>query len=283
MPIYKANEIELNVIEAGPTDGPFLIFLHGFPEFSYGWRNQIEHFAQAGFHVFAPDQRGYNLSAKPAGVHNYAMSKLMTDVVELISELTKKYGKKKVFLVGHDWGAAVAWSLATFYPQILDRLVILNVPHPGVMKKSMNFRQLLKSWYMIFFQIPFLPEFLMRQSGYRMLFGSLIQTSNPKTFSRTEIEQYIQAWKQPGALTAMINWYRALRVKEILPKAHQTIPIPVLILWGKKDAFLSSYLADLSLKKCQNGKLVYFEDATHWVQHEKPAEINQAIEDFICR
>ena len=279
---YKTNGITLNVMEDGPVDAPVILFLHGFPEFSYGWRKQIAYFAEKGFHVVAPDQRGYNLSSKPVGIKNYALSELMKDMVGLIEALTSHSLEKKVTLVGHDWGAAVAWSLATFYPQLFSKVVIINVPHPVVMMKEMNFRQLLRSWYMLFFQLPLIPEFFLGRRRFNALASSLQKTSIPATFSDEEIEQYRVAWGQPGTLTAMINWYRALRCKDKKSHAQSQIELPLLILWGKKDQFLGSYLAEASLTKCKDGKIIYFEDATHWVHLEKAAEVNLAILNFIA-
>jgi epoxide hydrolase 4 len=153
------NGIRLHAVTAGPSDGSPVILLHGFPEFWYSWRKQIHPLAEAGFRVIAPDQRGYNLSDKPEGIGNYQLDILVEDILGLMDSL----GIEKAAVVGHDWGAIVAWALALQYPDRLDRLVILNVPHPGVSKSVIKSvpKQILKSWYIAFFQLPFVPEFLL--------------------------------------------------------------------------------------------------------------------------
>jgi pimeloyl-ACP methyl ester carboxylesterase len=152
----ETNKIKLHVMEAGPADGPLILFLHGFPEFWYSWRKQIGYFADKGYLVCAPDQRGYNLSDRPEGIGAYKVDELAKDVLDLID----CYGRDKIFLVGHDWGAAVSWWLALKYPQRIERLVIMNVPHPLVMMKNLmtNPKQIEKSWYIFFFQLPHAAE-----------------------------------------------------------------------------------------------------------------------------
>src|SRR5882672_9166962 len=153
---FQNGDIELHAVTTGPKDGPVVVLLHGFPEFWYGWRKQIEPLAAAGFHVIVPDQRGYNLSSKPSGVAAYSLTELVSDVIAIADQLDQE----KIYLAGHDWGAAVAWSAALLHPQRVAKLVVLNVPHPSVMRKFMKtrLRQVLRSWYMFFFQLPWLPE-----------------------------------------------------------------------------------------------------------------------------
>jgi epoxide hydrolase 4 len=172
--MIKTNGVNLHVVQVGPENGPLAILLHGFPEYWRGWKNQLDPLAEAGYWVIAPDQRGYNLSDKPKGVNAYQVSTLAADVVGLIDVL----GREKAYLVGHDWGAAVAWEVAIRYPQRLEKLAILNVPHPDVMQKFLlsNMHQVRKSWYIFFFQIPGLPEWTMSRNNYanmrRMMKGS---------------------------------------------------------------------------------------------------------------
>jgi pimeloyl-ACP methyl ester carboxylesterase len=204
----KTNGVTLHTVLAGTEDGAPVILLHGFPEFWYGWRHQIPYLAERGCRVIAPDQRGYNLSDKPRGVNAYRISELARDITGLIDTL----GYERVTLIGHDWGAAVAWWVATQYPERLNKLVILNVPYPTLMNKVYlegNFRQFMKSWYVFFFQIPVLPEALLSARNYRAMERSLYTSGKPGTFASEDIHQYKQAWSQPGALTAMLNWYRA--------------------------------------------------------------------------
>ena len=274
---FQNANVRLHAIAAGPKDGPVVVLLHGFPEFWYGWRRQIEPLADAGFRVIVPDQRGYNLSSKPSGVAAYALTELVSDVIAIADQL----GQEKIFLAGHDWGAAVAWSTALLYPQRIAKLVVLNVPHPSVMRRFMmkHMRQMLRSWYIFFFQLPYLPEAFF--SAFHFLVGarSLLRSSRPGTFSAEDLNQYRTAWSQPGALTAMINWYRALfRTRAKFP--DKTVRIPTRILWGERDAFLLAEMAHESLRYCKDAELFTFANASHWLQHEEPARVSELLIDF---
>ncbi len=267
----------LKVREAGPASGRTLLFLHGFPEFWYCWRKQIPYFAKRGFRVVVPDQRGYNESSKPPGIKAYSLNKLVKDIAELIGEL----GQQKVILVGHDWGAAVAWNMAVQYPHLLEKLIILNLPHPEVVKKTLLRwpPQLFRSWYIGFFQLLFIPELACKAAHFKLLEESMRQSARPGTFTEAEMENYKKAWAQAGAIKGMLNWYRAIRHSS--PFRPEGIDTPTLLLWGKKDRFLSHRMARPSIEKCSNGRLIMFEEATHWLQHEEPEKINQSIAEFI--
>ena len=274
--LQNAN-IRLHAVAAGPKDGLVVLLLHGFPEFWYGWHRQIEPLAVAGFRVIVPDQRGYNLSSKPSGVAAYALTELVSDVIAIADQL----GQEKIFLAGHDWGAAVAWSAALLHPQRIARLAVLNVPHPSVMRKFLSTRprQFFRSWYMFFFQLPWLPEILFSAFDFRVGSRSILHSSRPGTFSVEDLAQYRSAWSQPGALTAMINWYRALfrtRVKF----QDKTVRVPTRILWGERDAFLLSEMAHESLRYCASAELFTFANAAHWLQHEEPARVSELLIDF---
>jgi pimeloyl-ACP methyl ester carboxylesterase len=274
---FQNGPVKLHAVASGPKDGPVVVLLHGFPEFWYGWHRQIEPLAGAGFRVIVPDQRGYNLSSKPSGVASYALTELVSDVIAIADQL----GQQKIFLAGHDWGAAVAWSAALLHPQRFAKLVVVNVPHPSVMRKFLNtrLRQFRRSWYMFFFQLPWLPETFLSTFDYRVAARSLLRSSRPGTFSPEDLVQYRTAWSQPGALTAMINWYRALfrfRTKF----TNRTVYVPTRILWGERDAFLLSEMAQESLRYCDNAELFTFADATHWLQHEEPARVSELLIDF---
>ncbi|WP_375437740.1 alpha/beta fold hydrolase [uncultured Hymenobacter sp.] len=275
----RTNGITLHVVQCGPTNGPLVVLLHGFPEFWYSWRKQIPALAEAGYRVWAPDQRGYNLSEKPTGVANYRIDKLGADIIGLLDAA----GQAKAVIIGHDWGAAVAWWLASRYPTRIAQVAILNVPHPAVLGKSLRKtpRQLLKSWYIFFFQLPRLPEKLFRRKEYRFGRESLRGTSQPETFSSYDLQQYIKAWSQPGALTAMINWYRAAFRKSRRVGRVGRIIVPVRLLWGQQDAFLEPELGRLSLTMCDKGELTYFKHATHWLHQEEPKAVNKLLLEFL--
>ncbi len=267
----------MHAVAAGPKDGPVVVLLHGFPEFWYGWRRQIEPLAAAGFHVIVPDQRGYNLSGKPSGVAAYSLTELVSDVIAIASQLDQE----KIYLAGHDWGAAVAWSTALLHPQRIAKLVVLNVPHPSVMRKFLSTRprQLLRSWYMFFFQLPWLPEAFFSAFNFRVGARALLRSSRPGTFSDEDLGQYRAAWSQSGAITSMINWYRALfrtRVKF----QDKNVRVPTRILWGERDNFLLAEMAHESLRYCTSAELFTFANATHWLQHEEPARVSELLIDF---
>ena len=274
---FQNGSVSLHAVAAGPPDGPVVVLLHGFPEFWYGWRRQTEPLAAAGFRVIVPDQRGYNLSSKPSGVAAYALTELVSDVIAIADQL----GQEKIFLAGHDWGAAVAWSVALLHPHRIAKLVVLNVPHPTVMRKFLSTRpsQLLRSWYMFFFQLPWLPEALFSAFNYRIGVRALLRSSRPGTFSGEDLAQYRATWSQPRAVTSMINWYRALfRTRVKFP--DRTVRVPTRILWGERDAFLLAEMAHESLRYCTNAELFPFANATHWLQHEKPARVSELLIDF---
>ena len=273
------NGINLHVVMAGPSDGPLVLLLHGFPEFWYGWRRQIPALAAAGYHVWAPDQRGYNRSDKPAGVAAYGIETLAKDVVGLI----EASGREQVYLVGHDWGAAVAWWVAGRYPERVKKLAILNVPHPAVMQRTVreDAEQRKKSWYIFFFQLPWLPEKSLSDNGYTNAIRALKGSSRRGTFGDDDIAAYRQAWSQPGALTGMLNWYRAVARNQGTGVSLGRIRVPTLMIWGANDIALSRSMAQPSIDLCDNGRLVFLEEASHWVQHEEPETVNRLLLEFL--
>lgn len=274
-----SNGIRLHVAQAGPIDGPPVILLHGFPEYWGGWRHQIPALTEAGYRVWAPDQRGYNLSDKPKGIDAYTLDILAADVLGLIDA----GGYDMVRLIAHDWGAAVAWWVALNYPQRIEKLAILNVPHPVVMRKTLSssFQQLRKSWYIFFFQLPWLPEALLGMNNAEGAVRALRGSGTPTTFSEADFADYRQAWQQPGALTGMINWYRALVRRPPRRAVHLRVTMPTLMIWGVNDVALTPEMAQKSIDYCDHGRLVYLEKATHWVQHDEPAEVNRLLVEFL--
>lgn len=265
------NGIHLHTALAGPVDGEPVFLLHGFPDAWFGWEAQIEALADAGFRVMAPDQRGYNLSDKPQGVANYKMNLLAMDILGLADAL----GVQRFHLAGHDFGALVAWNLAMHHPERLKRLVIANVPHPQVMGSYLRShpRQMLKSWYALFFQIPGIPEQLVRAMNWQFLISAM-----PDNFTDGERARYRQAWSQPNAMTSMIHWYRA-NMRGMGKTALPQIQVPTLILWGKQDPHISYEMASLSVDRCEEGRLITFEDATHWVLYDEPEATSKYLRE----
>lgn len=271
--------VMLSCIEAGPERGPLVILLHGFPEDGESWRPQIEALAQAGHRVLAPDQRGYGDSDKPRGVAAYRLDVLARDVVALADQL----GRERFDLVGHDWGGLVAWWTAAAYPERVRRLAILNAPHPGVARRYLDAHpsQRRRSAYVGFFQTPMLPEFLLGRGDSRLLVEVLRRTSRPGAFSEADLERYRRAWAEPRTLTAMLNWYRALRPGR-LPPVPREVRAPTLVIWGAEDAFLERGLGEASLGLCEQGRAVWLEHATHWVHHEEAEAVNRDLVAFLA-
>jgi pimeloyl-ACP methyl ester carboxylesterase len=256
--------------------GPLVVLLHGFPEFWYAWRRQLQALADAGFRVVAPDQRGYNLSDKPAAVAAYGTARLVEDVVAVI----RAFGADKAFVVGHDWGAGVAWSLAMEHPEMVARLVVLNGPHPERLLHAMQKPvQLVRSWYMFFFQLPWVPEEIAQLDGYELLLTPLREEpTHPEAFGRDDLARYAEAYAQPGALTAMINWYRAVfRGKRVDTRRTE---VPALVVWGEKDRHLGREIATPSPDLVPNARVVFVPEATHWVQHDAPGLVNDELIAF---
>ena len=274
-------EARLHYIEAGATDAPPVVLLHGFPEFWYSWRHQIPALAAAGLRVIAPDMRGYNLSSKPAEVSAYTSRRLAGDVRDLIHER----GAERAFLAGHDWGAAVAWVTAMAHPDAVERLAILNVPHPRRMLQALRrpSRQLARSWYVFFFQLPWLPERAVRAGDWHALRRGFEQDAHPGAFTPEDIDRYREAWAQPGAVTATINYYRAaLRRPPPSGDTHLApIEIPTMVIWGERDRHLGADLAEPDRRDVPGlHRVVRLPEASHWVQHDCPDRVSELLIGF---
>ncbi len=271
--------VRLHYVEAG--EGPLVVLLHGFPEFWFSWRFQIPALAAAGFRVVAPDMRGYNLSDKPKGVEGYDLERLARDVERLIGAL----GEEHAVVVGHDWGGIVAWAVAMLHPERVGRLVILNVPHPERFSRGLRTpRQLLKSSYAFFFQIPWLPERVLRARDFAVV-RSVFRNDpvRPGTFGEDDIDRYVEALSRPGALTAPINYYRALarRAPALARKLRRRIEAPVLVIWGQRDLFLVPELARPDPALVPDVRVERLPDASHWVQQDRPERVNALLLEFL--
>ena len=272
-----AGDVALRTMEAGPAGGPPVVLLHGFPEFWWGWRRQIGPLARAGFRVVVPDQRGYGASDKPGGIGAYRLDRLGRDVLALADAL----GIGRFALAGHDWGGIVAWRVAADAPDRVSRLAILNAPHPDTARGTIlrDPVQLMRSFYVGLFQLPGLPETLLAARDYAALRHALASTSRAGTFSEADLDRYRdEAWAVPGALTASLNWYRALVRRPT--SATGRIAVPTLILWGRRDTALGPTFVEESLKLCEDARAVWFDEATHWLQHEKAEAVNRELVGF---
>ncbi len=288
----KVNGVRLHVVSAGK--GPLILFLHGFPEFWYEWKNQLTEFGK-DHHAVAPDLRGYNTSDKPADLDQYRMSVLVEDIRQLADHFSHH---KKFVLVAHDWGGAVAWSFAIAHPDYLEKLVIVNAPHPGVFSKLLTSdpAQQKASQYMLMFRSAS-AEKMLSDNNYAGLVNAVLGAGLKNgVFTEDDKQEYIKAWSQPGALTGGLNYYRANKVGPPPADSSQTstgnfavdptalnVKVPTLVIWGEKDtALLTSnlegldqFVPSLTIKRIPEG--------THWVIHEKAAEVNGYIRDFIAK
>ncbi len=269
------NGVRLHYVEAGA--GPPVLCLHGFTDFWFAWRHQLPALAAAGFRALAPDLRGYNLSAKPPGVRSYRVEALLGDVVGLI----RHAGVERAVVVAHDWGGVLAWLLAAFHPAAVERLVILNAPHPAAyLREVRTLGQLLRSWYVFFFQLPLLPEALLRAGDYALVERALRRAE----FTPEAICKYKQALAVPGALTAGINWYRAAFRRGLRPDPRMLQPLhtPTLVIWGERDPYLSLRLLDGLEKWVPGVRIERFPSSGHWVQNDAAEAVNRLLLTFLA-
>lgn len=271
-------DVRLHYVEAG--EGPLVVLLHGFPEFWYGWRGQIGPLAAAGFRVVAPDLRGYNLSSKPKGSAAYSGDRLAADVRDLIHER----GAPAACVAGHDWGGVIAWATAMRHPQVVRRLAILNAPHPGHFVRSIPRHpdQLLRSWYTLAFQVPWLPERVIAARGFRLLREGMRRTAQPGAFTDEDLRRYAEAWAQPGALRAMLAYYRSpLRDPGHRATADvRPVTAPTRVIWGQHDRFLNSALGEPDPVDVPGLERVFRLETSHWVQHDEPERVAELLIEF---
>jgi epoxide hydrolase 4 len=288
--------VRLHYVEQGT--GPLLLMLHGFPDFWYSWRFQMPALAAAGYRVVAPDLRGYNLSSKPAGVRAYSVRRVAADVASLIGRL----GERRAIVAGHDWGGVVAWQLAARRPDVVDRLIVLNAPHPAAMRRELlTGTQPLRSWYVGFFQIPWLPERLLRARNRALLVHTLgSEVQRPGAFTDADAAAYRAAFASRATMTAAVNYYRALfRGSAVEPatdsnrrRAHGgprsrsayirgRIVAPVLLLWGERDPHLGVGLTRRLERWVPHLAVERYGDAGHWVHWDAADAVNARILEFL--
>jgi pimeloyl-ACP methyl ester carboxylesterase len=278
-----ANGLRFEVDTCG--DGERLaLCLHGFPEHAFSWRHQLPLLARLGYTAWAPNLRGYGNSSRPPRVRDYRMEHLLADVAGLIDAA----GKSSTFLVGHDWGAGIAWMFAIRRIRPLERLCIMNVPHPALFgRRLLRSRQILKSWYIFFFQIPGLPEWLLGRDGARPVGEAFRRMAIDKSrFPEDVLEVYRQNARQPGALRAMIHYYRAAvrsagAMRDQRELIDTPIEVPTLMLWGEQDVALGKELTYGTEHYVRDLVLRYLPDVSHWVQQEAPETVNAMLESWL--
>ncbi|WP_267640825.1 alpha/beta fold hydrolase [Haloarchaeobius amylolyticus] len=281
------NDVRLHYVEAGDPADPTVVLVHGFPEFWYSWRNQLPALAEAGYHVVAPDMRGYNRSEKPHGVAAYRITELSADVADLCREFDAP-----VHLVGHDWGGGVVWDVAARTPEVVETLTVMNAPHPArfeeVLRSSADQRK--RSWYMLFFQLPWLPERVVTALNCRPIDRMLREgTVTPGAFTEEDVARYREAFQRPGAATSAINYYRSVfreGAKDRIPfvsaaTAEADVDVPTLLLWGEQDAALALELTEGLERWVPDLEVVRLPDASHWVQFDAPERVTEELLGFI--
>lgn len=274
------NGVDLHVVAAGDPEDSLVILLHGFPDFWYGWREQIEPLVAAGYRVVVPDQRGYNLSDSPRSTDAYRVDELTADIRALI----ESEDRESAHVVGHDWGAVIAWQLGITHPEFVDRLGIINVPHPAAFREALrsSAEQLRRSWYVFFFQLPVLPEWALARDEYRLLSDALLESGSAVAFTPVDIERYRASWRTAGSLSGLISWYRAagLHPTDLLSGSTsdgEQVEAPTLIVWGERDTALVPDLAPMSRQYCPNGRVERFPEATHWVHQEESEAVTELL------
>lgn len=272
------NNIQLHYVSKG--QGKLMLMLHGFPEFWYSWRHQITEFSQ-NYHTVAVDLRGYNESDKPTQLAAYAMSELIADIKGIIEAL----GYQDCILVAHDWGGAIAWEFAYAHPQMVERLIVMNMPHPAKFLAGLRtLQQLVKSWYIFAFQIPWLPEFFLQLNNYQAIADTFKNMAvNKNAFSKADLIAYRHAAAKPGALTAMINYYRCIFQSLFTSRNpnRQMLDIPTLTIWGEADTALGKELTFGTEAYVKDWQIKYIPNCSHWVQQEQPELVNSYMHDFL--
>lgn len=284
----QVGDVRLHYAECGVGER-LVVLLHGFPECWYSWRQQLPALG-AHFRVVAPDMRGYNLSSKPGRVEDYRSEKLVDDVLGLI----RHCGAREAAIIGHDWGAGVAWAVAERHPEYVWKLASLQVPPFAVWRANLSWRQALRSWYMLFFQLPRLPEWWLGANDFAQLDAMFKATARRGTFTATDLAIFKTALKQQGpgdevtALTGAINYYRAnvfrmfKQADNWTPASGGRVRVPTLFVYGERDQFIvPETVQGVGAYIAAPYREVRIAHASHWVQQEAPAEVNAALLDFL--
>ena len=280
----ETNGIRLHYMTQSMTkgDGPLMLFLHGFPECWYSWRHQLREFGQ-DYQAVALDLRGYNKSDKPKETSAYALSELIKDVEGAIRAL----GYERCVLVGHDWGGVIAWAFADAHQEMLERLIVLNFPHPAKYAEGLKtFQQLRRGWYILLFKLPVLPELLLKMNDYAAIRSAFREpaTHNPEACTTTDVDRLVDAAARPGAITGMLNYYRSIfGLKSFWNRDWEKLTVPTLMVWGEEDIALGKELTYGTEEYVKTLELHYIPECSHWVQQEQPELVNQYMRAFLAR
>jgi pimeloyl-ACP methyl ester carboxylesterase len=285
--LHLKSGLNMQVARTAPDSAkPLVLMLHGFPECWYSWRHQMRALAPY-FECVAPDLRGYGGTDAPVGIEDYSLDKLVGDVADVIEAC----GRQRAIIIAHDWGGAIAWTTALKRPELVERLIVMNCPHPKRFRDNLlhNPRQMLKSWYILFFQLPRIPEAMLRARNFALLMRTMRNGAIQKSaFTEDDLAHYRAAFRNPYSLTAAINYYRALVRESVRDRREpawmeRIIAAPTLVIWGEQDFALGKELT-FAMKELFSGtfEIQYVSDSGHWVQQEKPQTVNERLLKF-CR
>ncbi len=270
-----SGAVRLRCVSAGPPDGALVVLLHGFPARWATWRGVMPLLAAAGFHVVAPDLRGYGESDRPPRVEDYSVRRIVDDVAAIIRD----FGHEKAFIVGHDFGGGVAWATAMFRPELVRRLAVLNSVHVVGFERAMRrFSQLVKSWYVFFFLLPWLPEWLLARRDFQFMRRSLAEDG----LGPDVIADLLEGVRPPGALHAAIDWYRASFRDGVRKRlAPVKVELPVLVIWGDRERHLVPELADPPAEWVKDARVAHVAGGSHWVHHDAPEEVARLLVEHL--
>jgi len=272
---YHHGELTFDVIDAGPADGPVVVLLHGFPQFNTSWNAVIARLTAEGYRCLAPNQRGYSPGARPPRRRDYRLPEIAEDIRALIDAS----GAERVHLVGHDWGAAAAWAAAAELSDRIATITALSVPHPGAFLRALlTSRQGLLSWYMYFFQLPRIPEWLLMRRNGAIASDSLRRGGQIPA----AVERDVEAMREPGAMRAAINWYRAMPLSN--PRAiNQKVSVPTLYVWSDQDiALLPKAAHDTARYVTGEYRFEILPGVSHWIPDEQPDKLADLLLDWFA-
>lgn len=283
--MVEANGMRFELAESGDKASDTLVLmLHGFPELNYSWRHQMPMLAAKGYRVWAPNMRGYGASSKPEGIPAYHIDNLLADVAGLIDQANSEQPVERLILIAHDWGAVIAWMFAIRQLRRIDHLVIMNVPHPKCAEREIRkWRQLRKSWYMFFFQLPWLPEKLLLAGNARAIRSAFFNSAANKTnFAKADLDVYAAAAQRPGAIRSMVNYYRALfRYRDPDALGDAKVAMPTVVIWGENDLALDIHLLDGMEAWVPDLTVHRLPGISHWVQQDAPEAVNLLLSEWL--
>jgi pimeloyl-ACP methyl ester carboxylesterase len=275
--IIESGDVGIHTMSLGPSDGPMVLLLHGFPARWSTWRAQMRALADAGYFVVAPDQRGYGASDKPKGVASYSVARLVDDVAAIV----RGFERERAFVAGHDFGGGVAWATAMLRPELVTRLCTINSIHPVGFERAMRrWSQIKLSWYVLFFLFPRLPEWWLSRNDFRFVKRSLADDG----LDADTVDDLIEGIRPEGALHASVEWYRASfkdGTKKLVTPAK--VDVPMMAIWGDRERHFVPELATPPEEWVTNARVEHVPEGGHWVHHEAPDRVAKLMIEHFAR